>query len=295
MYARTYRRWDGVTTDKRQVEAGINYAYFYSNVYATVAEAQQAVREMTAGCPDIDLLNLFNNGERIIHHFVDDNDPGWLLSICDHPSVDPNFRLLTAPWTLASAYVDRDLLGSLLRSRPHFILDLPDRLPTPLHRAYDCRKPEAARLLIARFGHLERFLALSFVSSKPRWQSGDVTAWLCYQYTKRPAMTVALCALPETRGPVVASLFYALVIFVCDGLLRLPDQLGAPNQRDEAVPRFLAIAQRLPLELQVILCCRAAGTAADAIRGATAEAAFRIVATIANVPFSSLTFETEKQ
>ena len=70
--------------------------------------------------------------------------------------------------------------------------------------------------------------------------------------------------LPEAKA---ASLF-AIIIYLCDGFLRLP-----PEARSKT-GRFLSIASRLPLELQMMLCNRAYGLAKSSIVHQDSEPAF---------------------
>jgi len=73
----------------------------------------------------------------------------------------------------------------------------------------------------------------------------------------------------------VAAEMFALVIFVSDGLLRT---------KDTTIPtpaaRFFSIAAQLPLELQMVLCCRVMGSCKEIIPGKESEVAFRELATI---------------
>ena len=65
--------------------------------------------------------------------------------------------------------------------------------------------------------------------------------------------------------------FYALVVFVTDGLLRVrKEPLGAA--------RFFRIAARLPLEFQMALCQRLTGSSLEVISEMDSEEAFRILA-----------------
>lgn len=72
----------------------------------------------------------------------------------------------------------------------------------------------------------------------------------------------------------VATDFFALVIFLCDGLLAF--KKCEPNR----LSQFFGIASRLPIELQMILCHRAVGSAADNIRKPQREAAFKRLALV---------------
>lgn len=62
---------------------------------------------------------------------------------------------------------------------------------------------------------------------------------------------------------------FALVVFLCDGLFDLKTQ--APSNAS----RFFAIARQLPLELQMVLCHRLAGSCGDNIPFHESEAGFK--------------------
>jgi hypothetical protein len=91
----------------------------------------------------------------------------------------------------------------------------------------------------------------------------------------------------------VAAVF-ALVVFLCDGLLapRLPDlntgtPPGAP-ETDTKAARFFSVAQRLPLELQMVLCNRMHGSSKNTVRREHSEPAFRALFSpfVFNIPFA---------
>jgi len=65
---------------------------------------------------------------------------------------------------------------------------------------------------------------------------------------------------------------FALVIFLCDGLLVI-----GPGEK-EGARRFFGIARQLPMELQKVLCHRTAGSGGNSIPAAKTEAAFRELA-----------------
>ena len=66
----------------------------------------------------------------------------------------------------------------------------------------------------------------------------------------------------------LAAEVYALVVFVSDGLLGILETGANPA-------RFFAITSKLPLELQIVLCCRVVGSSTDFISGEQAEVSFR--------------------
>ena len=80
----------------------------------------------------------------------------------------------------------------------------------------------------------------------------------------------------------LAAAVFALTVFLCDYLLQLQP---ASNP---AATRFFAIAKRLPMELQMILCHRAVGSAKQNILHRDSEAAFKSLARILLLPSSQL-------
>jgi len=67
----------------------------------------------------------------------------------------------------------------------------------------------------------------------------------------------------------LAAEMFALVVFVSDGLLQLKVTSPTP------ATRFFSITTRLALELQMMLCYRAVGSAKEIIRGKHSEPAFK--------------------
>lgn len=66
--------------------------------------------------------------------------------------------------------------------------------------------------------------------------------------------------------------FFALVIFLSDGLLRIKEEA----EHDLAgTGRFFMMAKRLPMELQMVLCCRLVGSMRMNIPGEESERGFR--------------------
>ena len=77
---------------------------------------------------------------------------------------------------------------------------------------------------------------------------------------------------------VLAAEVFALTVFLCDDLLHLkpvPHPAATPNPAAAAATRFFAIASKLPMELQMILCHRAYGSMKQNILRKDSEAAFK--------------------
>lgn len=73
-------------------------------------------------------------------------------------------------------------------------------------------------------------------------------------------------------GELVAEMF-AIVVFVSDGLLQFND-INTPSP----AARFFSIVTQIPLELQMVLCNRAMGSAKEIIPGRESESAFKDLA-----------------
>jgi len=76
----------------------------------------------------------------------------------------------------------------------------------------------------------------------------------------------------------LAAGLFAITVFLCDGLLRL--QPANPNPAAPAIVRFLMVAIRLPMELEMVLCHRVMGSMRQNIRSEESEAAFKSLARI---------------
>jgi ankyrin repeat protein len=74
----------------------------------------------------------------------------------------------------------------------------------------------------------------------------------------------------------LAAEFFALIVFVCDDLLKLKP---APSfTTPVAASRFVTMAIKLPIELQMILCCRSTGSTKQNILRKDSEPAFKSLA-----------------
>ena len=70
----------------------------------------------------------------------------------------------------------------------------------------------------------------------------------------------------------LAAEMFALVVFVSDGLLQVKETTASP------AARYFSIARQLPLELQMALCYRLAGSDKEIIAGKESEVAFKELA-----------------
>ena len=90
-----------------------------------------------------------------------------------------------------------------------------------------------------------------------------------------PALTRHELRLKLGMLDELAAAVFALTVFLCDELLQLkPAPLDSPDTAAHAT-RFFAIAERLPMELQMIMCHCAVGSTKQNILRKDSEAAFK--------------------
>ena len=103
---------------------------------------------------------------------------------------------------------------------------------------------------------------------------------LLERFMANPAQTrheirVKLGVLDELTAEV-----FALTVFLCDDQLQLKPAPLVTSFNDAAATRFFAIAFKLPMELQMVLCHRAVGSMRQNILHNDSEAAFKSLARI---------------
>jgi len=108
-------------------------------------------------------------------------------------------------------------------------------------------------------------------------QNGPLIAAWIDSFDRDPRTTCQqLRELPELRDSFISDLF-ALVIFLSDGLLTVvgaeSSSLSSPTLNEAA--RFLRITQRLPIELQMVLCNHVFGASNDNVLTKHSEPAFK--------------------
>ena len=129
-------------------------------------------------------------------------------------------------------------------------------------------------------------------NSKGKWDGKDYTALeiakedeeteeteivaLLERFIDNPAQTRHEIRVKLRVLAALAAEVFALTVFLCDDLLQLK-----PAATSLPAARFFTIATKLPIELQMILCHRAVGSAKDdSILSIDSEAAFKALATI---------------
>ena len=131
---------------------------------------------------------------------------------------------------------------------------------------------------------------------KGKWIGKDYTALeiaRMYERTEVVSLLERFIANPaQTRHEVsvklgmlvaLAAEVFALTVFLCDDLLQFKpaSHPATPNPATTAAAiRFFAIASKLPMELQMLLCHRAVGSMKQNILRQDSEAAFKSLARI---------------
>jgi hypothetical protein len=104
------------------------------------------------------------------------------------------------------------------------------------------------------------------LGARDRRMRDVIEAYISDPQKTRRELRVML-GLPDDRLAQSAE-FFAIIVFICDGLLSESKQ-ASRNQS-----RFLSVAKRVPLEIQMVLCNRACGIGADNIPGSARERGF---------------------
>ena len=95
---------------------------------------------------------------------------------------------------------------------------------------------------------------------------------LLQRFKNDPAKTRHAVRLEIGWYDEAAAEIFAEVVFVSDGLLQINDSTTTP------AARFINIARRLPLELEMLLCHRVVGSSKEIISGQDSEVAFKSLA-----------------
>ena len=109
---------------------------------------------------------------------------------------------------------------------------------------------------------------------------------LLERFMANPALTRHELRVELEFPDELAADLFAVIVFLCDGLLQSKPALAATfsNPGATGALRFFAIASKLPRELQMVLCRRAVGSMKQNILHWDSEAAFKSLAKILALP-----------
>lgn len=221
-------------------------------------------------------------------HLTCDRGMSFLVSqLLDVPGVDvntPNGHG-DSPLDLA-CYWGRTACVRLLLNHPLLQVKPPGTPGSPLGRF-------TVLFWAAGFGQIDpikRWIADRVLTTEDLGNSGDertdaigeaaregktAVALLLNRFQSDPRLTVFQTRAELGYPQAKAATLFGLIVFTCDGLLRI----SAKSEKNEDGQRtFFAIACRLPLDLQMVLCNRVAGSGQSFIGGEDREGAYRLLA-----------------
>lgn len=157
---------------------------------------------------------------------------------------------------------------------------------TPLSLAASCGHLNCIALMIASKRYLH--LGVDGTNSDPinetnridrfvtdEWQDQiDSCGVLLKRFKKNPKETRRLIRIELGVCDEISSDLFALIVFVCDGYLTLP-VTGSPTKKQKQAARFFKMTQRLPMELQMVVCYRYAQGMKNNITSVLAETAMK--------------------
>jgi hypothetical protein len=261
--------------------------------------------------PDVDVNCRAWGGTRPLHRAVTAKNYEAVRLLLAHPRIDPNAQDNIGGTPLFDAcggYCKNDEIIRVLIMDPRTEIDgrpykkrietltVTEPAPTTIWTAVLGDNPTAIKWIIAsgkKFNphgnssdeYCGRAISpLQLARAKGRHSIAE----LINDYLVRPDITrhEIRAELGLTSGTVPA--MFAVIVFICDGLLAInPAVLGTvetirgrgpAESPSEGSVRFLRVAVRLPLELQMVLCHIAFGSSGNTIPATESEIAFRSLA-----------------
>jgi len=249
------------------------------------------VRRILVDCPDIDVNFAEETGgwSSALHIAVWRDDPIITSLLLAHPAIDPNVQDGAGQTPLATACtIDGGMCFRMLLRNPKSDFSIAD----DFERIPFLRIAQRAAITNAKwwisferpvdFGEEGRRTDLLMAARRgmndhdPEHQSAkaDMVS-LLERYREDPDGVRQEARVSLGWYNLVAAELFALVVFFCDGLLRIREVGKEEEPRgSEEIRRFLRISGQLPLELQMVLCRRGVGSSLGNIAVNDSEAAF---------------------
>jgi len=240
-----------------------------------------AVAGILRTCPAIDVNWRSEAGWAPLHAACEYGHNAIVVLLMSHPEIDPNRRDSfggRSPLFWACVKGSTACVRLLLRDPRVRVLGGSDFGYTPLRWA-------------AGNGHVgvvERWIAsgrevdlgrpgnpLSDALGAARWQGMTEVAELLNHYRRDPAKARHEARLRLGCQEELAADVFALLVFLCDDLVTLPLAEAATPPQRAAATRFFAVARRLPMDVQMVLCHRSIGSPKTVITGNASELAFQ--------------------
>lgn len=227
-------------------------------------------------------------GFSVLHSACQNGHLAVVDSFLNHPKLDPNLAESSGLTPFSTAcYRGHHTVVSRLLADPRVDPQQPQsNNTTPLWYAAQNGHLSVIEALLASDRTIDTKTRSSWnsttaaqharvVANLPKWENipGDdslrrkknnpIIADLIDAYEKDPG-ACRQCI----RGSFIARLF-ALVVFLCDGFLRLPE-----DHHSLKSGRFFSTCSRLPLDLQMLVCHRVFGSAKEVVLSGDSELAF---------------------
>jgi ankyrin repeat protein len=242
---------------------------------------QDEALEMIKNHPELDLMWISHTGGNLLHHACSKNCHRIVPILLKVPDIDVNRRDDSNLTPFIYACVDNSVESlALLLDDPRF--DMTSNYFMSIHPLIYSRDycegliviwVTSGRPIKPRNAVEKTIVGLKAIPQRQH----DVK--LLESYLEHPEHAV-FCASVELKKPeYVASLFFAPLIFLSDGLLQLKEE---SDEQSKKAARFLNMARTLPMELQMMLCYRAAGSTKNSIPSKVAETAFQRLAQVYN-------------
>jgi len=247
---------------------------------AAISGDAPLVAEILTNNPDIDINWKYEKiSGRATAHWMADKGIGFILGLLlTHPDIDVNMRDNSGctPLLLACEAGNFDPVGVLLKD---FRVDVNEpnyESHTPLYRAAFSGSIFVIQTWIAsgREMNLGRPGKNTDVIRIAKERGNTEALTLLERFKENPVETRHQVRLKSGWYDEAAAEIFALAVFVSDGLLQVT-RGNHPTTTPTA--KFVAVASHLPLELQMVLCYRVAGSAKEIIPNDVRELAFKIL------------------
>ena len=254
----------------------------------------QDVRRLLLDDPNID-VNWRNdsggNSRAALHTACENGHEGVAALLLTHPNIDVNQRDRdgVTPFLLACFYGKTGCLRLLLNDHRVRVNEADGDGHTPLFWAAYFGPPETIRWMIASGRTLELgeegTPGDAIEAARESWNevSRVQLSVLLRRFRENPDQVRHEVKLELGCFDELAAGLFAVIVFLCDGLLELMACEGEAEEEEEEelgggledYRRLFRIARQLPLELQMILCRRMVGSMRNTIAGRDIEPALR--------------------
>lgn len=247
---------------------------------AVVSQKETLVADLLQAHPGIDVNWRNSSSWTCLHYACRNGHLAILAHLLAHPAINVNIKKADGEvpfmWACFNGHTDcvRLLLGD-----PRVKVNEPNiNGSTSLKWAAYHGHLEVVRWLVASGRELDLGhpgIEGSDAIGAARKRGKTEVAALLERYKARPGEVIQEVRLLLGYYAELAADVFALVIFLCDDYLALRNPRPGHDAKTE---RFFGMARRLPMELQMVLCHRMAGSMGVNIPGTNSEVAFRELA-----------------